>query len=188
MLIIENKRWSDLKNNYPAPAVIDSCLVDVCHGGHLVLHPCMQVERYRFIMENTNGYIQKNNFEVYTAVFMQNVIKDDIIDRVSLFDERYLEIKDKDGKIIFEKNPVFIESGKYSGISGIKQNIINKTKADTDLDYNLIKYIKEIFNVESSNEGKEKKLSNLAEDIYESDFSGYNDNNSNNHSFFSLLI
>lgn len=169
MLIIENKRWSDLKNNYPAPAVIDSCLVDVCHGGHLVLHPCMQVERYRFIMENTNGYIQKNNFEVYTAVFMQNVIKDDIIDRVSLFDERYLEIKDKDGKNIFEKNPVFIESGKYSGISGIKQNIINKTKADTDLDYNLIKYIKEIFNVESSNEGKEKKLSNLAEDIYESD-------------------
>ena len=165
ILIIENKQWSDLAKNYPAAT--DSCLQDNCHNHRLVVHPCMQVERYRFIMENTNKYVQEKNVEVYTAVFMQNVEESEVKAEKGLFDKSYLN------KGIFEKNPVFIKYGNYSELSKIEQNCFKKNFDDLK-DYNLRDYINEIFNVASSNE----KKSYLAEDIYESDLQ-YSENYQN---------
>ena len=108
ILFIENKIWN--LNNYK---VADNCCLlyeyedEKQKISEYKVHPCIQVERYRYIMEKTNSRVQKymkyNNIDVKTAVFMQGPTQEDVKEKKGPFNEIY-----KDN---FKNTPIFIEKG-----------------------------------------------------------------------------
>lgn len=118
MVIIENKQWSNLQRYSP---IDEEWVVDpIPDHKPFVEHPCCQVARYKYVLDNENGYVQDNKVSIHTAVFMHNATKEELFGHIGPFNEMYQE------KIA--ENPVFV--GKEGETSSL-----GKT---------LLKYIEEI--------------------------------------------
>lgn len=114
MVLIENKRWSNLKdyelrkkdnNKDPDPYVKDPLYPSPNHKRQFILHPCKQVKQYKDRLENVNGYIQDyvNVDNVYTAVYLLNPkIDENEINEIK--ENGFLK---NDFKEIISNNPVF---------------------------------------------------------------------------------
>lgn len=92
VIIIENKQWSHLNEYVP---ITDLCLRDPYHDSKFVEHPCHQVSHYKYILENTNGYCQDNDVEVFTTVFMHNAMEEERRVHAGPFDDRCADILEK---------------------------------------------------------------------------------------------
>ena len=116
MLIIENKQWSDLKRYEPMG---ETCVVDpIHHDTPYVAQPCCQVDRYKFVLDNTNGYVQDSHVSISTAVFMHNATSDELNGHLGPFDNRFEEY--------IKENPVFI--GKEGNISSSGESLFEFVK------------------------------------------------------------
>lgn len=86
VVIIENKRWSDLERYSPAG---DNCIYDPCHNNQMISHPSQQVMHYKKTLEYTNKFVQENNVSVSTMVYMQNGEKPEKEANSGPFDHRF---------------------------------------------------------------------------------------------------
>ncbi len=96
MIIIENKRWSDLSRYVPTG---EYCLEDPYHEGTLS-HPCRQVGHYRDTLMYTNQVVQTDGVNILTAVLLQNATEDERSHMVGPFDPQF--------DVLIRENPVFI--------------------------------------------------------------------------------
>ena len=108
LVIIENKQWSHLSNYEPTG---DMCLNDLYHDCKYVEQPCYQVSHYKYILDNTNGYVQDNNVSVYTAVFMHNASEYERERQVGPFDPRF--------DTVLKENPIFVGENGMNNILGL---------------------------------------------------------------------
>ena len=97
LVIIENKRWSNLRKYNPLG---EYCVVDPYHDNKPVSHPCRQVNHYKEILLYTNRYVQEKNVNIVTAVFLQNAVEEECRGCVGPFSQCF--------NTIIRDNPVFI--------------------------------------------------------------------------------
>lgn len=88
LLIIENKRWSDLERYRPDG---ECCLWDP-HHGQMIDHPARQVERYKTTLEYTNQFVQDSKAEIRTLVFLQNATLEEKREKAGPFAEKYRDL------------------------------------------------------------------------------------------------
>ena len=88
IIIIENKRWSDL---FQYEANGESSVWDPYHK-QMVDHPSRQVNHYRTTLMYTNQYVQKEHIKIYTMVYMQNGTKKEKASGAGPFHPRYKKL------------------------------------------------------------------------------------------------
>ena len=150
VLIIEIKHWDF--DNYK---FVNRYFLKYKKNQKVIPHPCVQVERYQFLLEHTNSYVQKNNVCVSTAVVFLDTKKESA-EKKGPFNKQYANR--------FLKTPAFIISEKEIKGEKVKE------------EYKIITYDKHIKFEEESlldfiirgkiNGGKK----GLASDIYHSEW------------------
>lgn len=161
LIIIENKRWSDLVKYQPSGKF---CLLDPYHDNRPVSHPCRQVAHYRFTLQHTNGYIQQSGAAILTAVFLQNAVQQERGRSVGLFDSRF--------DLLIRNNPVFIGHDGYDPVSSvtlseyIENNIDNGTEGLARRIYSApLRYSREYSDILANAIGNYNKLSAFLDDM-----------------------
>ena len=164
MIFIENKRWQCVKMYEP---VSDYCVRNPFSSNEYIAHPCIQVWRYKYLMKNTNSFVQKNEVETCSTVLMHNVKIEEIEVKKGIFDERFSGL--------IKKNPIFIEEigRRVNGESSLKDYIKEKITGgekdlaeriyESELSYSndYIKNLSTLFCQESNNSQELKRILSL---------------------------
>lgn len=170
VVLIENKRWSNLDECKPK----GKRKVEVPNFG-IKLHPCIQVNNYRECLKYFNSYIQKNDIEVSTAVYMQNGEEPNCEE--GLFNKECFENVIDENPIFVGKNGKNVKDGKTLseylvskityGVGGLAKQIY---KSEVEYSQEYLKIIKETLENQRFIENQVKLFQTLADEKQSSIF------------------
>lgn len=111
LLLIENKRWSNLQRYTPAG---ENSVWDPFRRVR-IFHPCCQVAHYRTTLEYTNQLVQDSQAEIHTMVYLQNGTRKEKAAGVGPFAPQY--------RTLYEQSPMFVSEETEQIVSFIARYI-----------------------------------------------------------------